>query len=81
VVTAAFDKVAKDDGLAFLPQLSKELKRAEPDLDFKQHGKAGLREFLEEFSDVFTLHKKGRNVYVSKRKGRRAPQNISEMVR
>jgi hypothetical protein len=81
VVTAAFDKVAKDDGLAFLPQLSKEVKRAEPDLDFKDHGKAGLREFLEEFSDVFTIHKKGRNVYISKRKGRRASQNISEMVR
>jgi uncharacterized LabA/DUF88 family protein len=81
VVTAAFDKVVKDDGLAYLPQLSKEVKREDPDLDFKDHGKAGLREFIEEFDDVFTLHKKGRNVYVSKRKGKRPSQHISELVK
>jgi uncharacterized LabA/DUF88 family protein len=81
VVTAAFDKAAKDDGLAYLPQLSKEVKREAPDLDFKDFGKNGLRGFLEEFDDVFTLHKKGRNVYVSKRKGKRPSQHISELVR
>jgi uncharacterized LabA/DUF88 family protein len=81
VVTAAFDKVVKDDGLAYLPQLSKEVKREDPDLDFKDYGKAGLREFIEEFDDVFTLHKKGRNVYVSKRKGKRPSQHISELVK
>jgi len=81
VVTSAFENVVKDDGLAYLPQVSKELKRLDPELDFKDHGKAGLREFLEEFSDVFTLHKKGRNIYVSKRKGRRPAQHISELVR
>lgn len=81
VVTAAFDKAAKDDGLAYLPQLSKEVKREDPDLDFKDFGKNGLRGFLEEFDDVFTLHKKGRNVYVSKRKGKRPSQHISELVR
>lgn len=81
VVTAAFDKVAKDDGLAYLPQLSKEVKREDPDLDFKDYGKASLREFLEEFDDVFTLHKKGRNVYVSKRKGKRPAHHISELVK
>lgn len=80
-VTKAFDSVVKEDGLAFLPQLSKEVKRLNPDLDFKNYGKAGLREFLEEFEDVFTLHKKGRNVYVSKRKGRRPAKPISELVR
>jgi tRNA pseudouridine-54 N-methylase len=73
--------VVKDDGLAFLPQLSKEVKRLDPGLDFKSHGKAGLREYLEEFNDVFTLHKKGRNIYVSKRKGKRPSQHISELVR
>jgi hypothetical protein len=81
VITAAFDRAVKDDGLAYLPQLSKEVKREEPDLDFKAYGKAGLREFLEEFDDVFTLHKKGRNVYVSKRKGKRPSQHISELVK
>ncbi|MDW5561733.1 MAG: NYN domain-containing protein [Methanomassiliicoccus sp.] len=81
VVTAAFDRVVKDDGLAYLPQLSKEVKREDPDLDFKTYGKAGLREYLEEFDDVFTLHKKGRNVYVSKRKGKRPSQHISELVK
>ncbi|GEM_PF-47914 len=81
VITAAFDKVVKDDGLAYLPQLSKEVKREDPDLDFKAYGKAGLREFLEEFDDVFTLHKKGRNVYVSKRKGKRPSRHISELVK
>jgi uncharacterized LabA/DUF88 family protein len=81
VVTAAFDKVVKDDGLAYLPQLSKEVKREDPELDFKAYGKAGLRGFLEEFDDVFTLHKKGRNVYVSKRKGKRPSRHISELVK
>ncbi|MBI0584555.1 MAG: NYN domain-containing protein [Methanomassiliicoccus sp.] len=81
VVSEAFDKVVKDDGLAYLPQMSKEVKRIEPELDFRSAGKAGLREFLEEFADVFTLHKKGRNIYVSRRKGRRPSQNISEMVK
>jgi uncharacterized LabA/DUF88 family protein len=81
VVTAAFDKVAKDDGLAYLPQLSKEVKRLDEGLDFKVFGKAGLREFLEEFDDVFTLHKKGRNIYVSKRKGKRQAQPLSDLVR
>jgi uncharacterized LabA/DUF88 family protein len=81
LITTAFDSVVKDDGLAFLPQLGKEVKHIAPDLDFKDFGKAGLREFLEEFSDVFTLHKKGRNVYVSKRKGKRPTQHISELVR
>ncbi len=81
VITSAFDNVVKDDGLAFLPQLSKEVKHLDPQIDFKSHGKAGLREFLEEFNDVFTLHKKGRNIYVSKRKGKRPAQHISELVR
>jgi len=81
VVTAAFDRVVKDDGLAFLPHLSKEVKREDPELDFKDYGKPGLRQFLEEFDDVFTLHKKGRNVYVSKRKGKRPARHISELVR
>ena len=81
VINAAFDRVVKDDGLAYLPQLSKEVKREDPDLDFKAHGKAGLREFLEEFDDVFTLHKEGRNVYVSKRKGKRPTRHISELVK
>lgn len=80
VVVAAFDRVVKDDGLAFLPQLTKEVKRAEPDLDFKDFGKGGLRQFLEEFSDVFTIHKKDRNVYVSKRKGKRQAKPISELI-
>ena len=81
IITSAFDNVVKDDGLAFLPQLSKEVKHIDPQIDFKSHGKAGLREFLEEFGDVFTLHKKGRNIYVSKRKGKRPAQHISELVR
>jgi hypothetical protein len=81
IITSAFDNVVKEDGLAFLPQLSKEVKHIDPQIDFKSHGKAGLREFLEEFDDVFTLHKKGRNIYVSKRKGKRPSQHISELVR
>jgi len=80
VVIAAFDRVVKEDGLAYLPQLSKEVKRDDPGLDFKEYGKAGLRGFLEEFDDVFTLHKKGRNVYVSRRKGKKPSQHISELM-
>ena len=81
VITSAFDNVVKEDGLAFLPQLSKEVKHIDPQIDFKSQGKAGLREFLEEFNDIFTLHKKGRNIYMSKRKGKRPAQHISELVR
>ena len=81
LVTKAFEASVKDDGRAFLPQMSKELKRVAPGLDFKSLGKSGLREFLEEYADLFTLHKEGRNVYVSKRKGRRPAQPISELVR
>lgn len=80
IVTSAFDNVVKEDGLAYLPQLSKEIKRLDPALDFKDYGKAGVREFIDEFADVFTIHKKGRNVYVSKRKGKRPGQPISELV-
>lgn len=78
MVTTAFDNLVKEDGLVYLPQMSKEVKRLNPDVDFKSFGKGGLREFLEEFSDVFTLDKKGRNIYVSKRKGKRPAQHISE---
>ncbi len=81
VVTAAFDSTVKDDGRAYLPQMSKEVKRLDPEVDFKTHGKASLREYLEEFSDVFTLHKEGRNIYVSRRKGKRPSQHISELVK
>lgn len=81
VVTSAFENTVKDDGRSYLPQMSKEVKRLDPTVDFKSHGKAGLREYLEEFSDVFTLHKEGRNIYVSKRKGKRPSQHISELVR
>jgi len=81
VVTLAFENTVKDDGRSYLPQMSKEVKRLDPTVDFKSHGKAGLREYLEEFSDVFTLHKEGRNIYVSKRKGKRPSQHISELVR
>ena len=70
----------KDNGRTFLPQMSKNSNIA-PDLDFKSLGKSGLREFLEEYPDLFTLHKEGRNVYVSKRKGRRPARPISELVR
>jgi uncharacterized LabA/DUF88 family protein len=81
LVTKAFEATVKSDGRAFLPQMSKELKRIAPELDFKSLGKSGLREFLEEYADLFTLHKEGRNVYVSKRKGRRPARPISELVR
>jgi len=81
VVTSAFDNTVKDDGRSYLPQMSKEVKRLDPSVDFKSHGKASLREYLEEFSDVFNLHKEGRNIYVSKRKGKRPSQHISELVR
>ena len=81
LVTKAFEATVKDDGRAFLPQMSKELKRIAPELDFKSMGKSGLREFLEEYADLFTLQKEGRNVYVSKRKGRRPARPISELVR
>ncbi len=81
LVTKAFEAAVKDDGRAFLPQMSKELKRIAPELDFKSMGKSGLREFLEEYADLFTLQKEGRNVYVSKRKGRRPARPISELVR
>jgi len=81
LVTKAFEATVKDDGRAFLPQMSKELKRIAPDVDFKTMGKSSLREYLEEYSDLFTLHKEGRNVYVSKRKGRRPARPISELVR
>jgi hypothetical protein len=81
LATKALEATVKDNGRAFLPQMSKELKRIAPDLDFKSLGKSGLREFLEEYPDLFTLHKEGRNVYVSKRKGRRPARPISELVR
>lgn len=81
LATKALEATVKDNGRAFLPQMSKELKRIAPDLDFKSLGKSGLREFLEEYPDLFTLHKEGRNVYVSKRKGRRPTRPISELVR
>jgi len=81
LVTKAFEAAVKDDGRAFLPQMTKELKRIAPDLDLKALGKSSLREFLEEYDDLFTLHKEGRNVYVSRRKGRRPPRPISELVR
>lgn len=81
MVTKAFEAAVKSDGRAFLPQMSKELKRIAPELDFKSLGKSSLREFLEEYADLFTLHKEGRNVYVSKRKGRRPARPISELVR
>lgn len=81
LVTKALEATAKDDGRAFLPQMSKELKRLAPELDLKSRGKASLREYLEEYDDLFTIHKEGRNVYVSKRKGRRPSRPISELVR
>ena len=80
IVTTAFDAVVKEGGTAFLPQISKEVKRLVPDLDFKDYGKSGLREFIEEFDDIFTVNKNGRNVYVSKRKGKRQARPISELV-
>ena len=66
-IMAAYKNVAKEDGLAFLPQMGKELKRMEPNLDFKEFGKSGLREMIEEFSDIFNIIKKGKNVYVVKK--------------
>ncbi len=81
IITAAFDAVVKDDGTAFLPQISKEVKRLAPDLDFKDYGKKGVREFIEEFDDIFTITKNGRNVYGSRRKGKRQSRPISELVR
>ena len=81
LVTKAFEATVKDDGRAFLPQMSKELKRIAPDLDLKSLGKNSLREFLEEYADLFTLEKEGRNVYVTKRKGRRPARPITELVR
>ena len=66
-IMAAYKNVAKEDGLAFLPQMGKELKRMEPNLDFKEFGKSGLREMVEEFSDIFNIIKKGKNVDVVKR--------------
>ncbi|NLI74627.1 MAG: NYN domain-containing protein [Euryarchaeota archaeon] len=80
LATKAFETAVKDDGKAFLPQMSKELKRIAPEINFKSMGKSGLREFLEEYPDIFILHKKGRNVYVSRRKGRRPARPISELI-
>ena len=80
-VTKAFEATVKGNGRAYLPQMSKTVKRIAPELDFKSMGKRHLRGFLEEYPDIFTLHKEGRNVYVSKRKGRRpATRSIAELV-
>jgi len=71
IVGRAFDAVVKEDGKAYLPQITKEVKRIAPDLDVKSLGKNGLRGFIEEFEDIFTVTKEGRSVHVSRRKGRR----------
>ena len=78
IVKSAFDSIVKDDGRVYLPRLSREVGAMAPDLDFNDFEKKGIKEFIEEFDDVFTLIKEGRTVYVERRKGRRPKRSISE---
>lgn len=78
IVKSAFDSIVKDDGRVYLPRLSREVGTIAPELDFADFEKNGIKEFLEEFDDVFTLIKDGRSVYVERRKGRRPRRSISE---
>lgn len=78
IVKSAFDNIVKDDGRVYLPRLSREVGAMAPDLDFNEFEKKGIKEFIEEFDDVFTLIKEGRTVYVERRKGRRPRRSISE---
>lgn len=78
IVKSAFDSIVKDDGRVYLPRLSREVGAMAPDLDFNDFEKKGIKEFIEEFDDVFTLIKQGRTVYVERRKGRRPKRSISE---
>lgn len=78
IVRSAFDAIVKDDGKVYLPRLSKEVSAVAPELDFAEFDKKNIREFIEEFDDVFTLVKEGRSVYVERRRGRRPRRNISE---
>lgn len=78
IVKSAFDSIVKDDGRIYLPRLSREVGAMAPDLDFNDFEKKGIKEFIEEFDDVFTLIKEGRTVYVERRKGRRPKRSISE---